>query len=169
MPPEHVISAPDIESIYDVPLNFEKDKIGGFDPQIAQSETRQRRRRSRHVEKFRKEDARIPKARSTSPIVGKYFDTGDFVLSDAYFSVIEAIKFSAYKCRREATYNLAKRQEISKPARRMSRNCRSMTASSCRAASARSGIEGKIMVIRYCTGKQNSLFWTLLRNAAGGD
>lgn len=29
-------------------------------------------------------------------IVGKYFDTGDFVLSDAYISVIEAIKFSAY-------------------------------------------------------------------------
>jgi CTP synthase len=31
-------------------------------------------------------------------IVGKYFDTGDFVLSDAYISVIEAIKFSAYAC-----------------------------------------------------------------------
>ena len=28
-------------------------------------------------------------------IVGKYFDTGDFMLSDAYLSVIEAIKFSA--------------------------------------------------------------------------
>jgi CTP synthase len=30
-------------------------------------------------------------------VVGKYFDTGDFVLSDAYISVLEAIKFSAYK------------------------------------------------------------------------
>ena len=29
--------------------------------------------------------------------MGKYFDTGDFVLSDAYISVLEAIKFSAYK------------------------------------------------------------------------
>ena len=29
-------------------------------------------------------------------VVGKYFDTGDFVLSDAYVSVIEAVKFSAY-------------------------------------------------------------------------
>ena len=28
-------------------------------------------------------------------VVGKYFDTGDFVLSDAYVSVIEAIKFSS--------------------------------------------------------------------------
>jgi CTP synthase len=29
-------------------------------------------------------------------VVGKYFDTGDFVLSDAYLSVIEALKYSAY-------------------------------------------------------------------------
>jgi CTP synthase len=29
-------------------------------------------------------------------IVGKYFNTGDFILSDAYISVLEAVKFSAY-------------------------------------------------------------------------
>jgi len=28
VPYENVISAPDVKSIYDVPLNFEKDKIG---------------------------------------------------------------------------------------------------------------------------------------------
>ena len=30
-------------------------------------------------------------------VVGKYFNSGDFVLSDVYISVIEAIKYSAYK------------------------------------------------------------------------
>jgi CTP synthase len=29
-------------------------------------------------------------------VVGKYFNTGDFILSDSYISVLEAIKFSAY-------------------------------------------------------------------------
>jgi CTP synthase len=29
-------------------------------------------------------------------VVGKYFNTGDFILADSYLSVIEAIKFSAY-------------------------------------------------------------------------
>lgn len=29
-------------------------------------------------------------------IIGKYFDSGDFTLSDSYLSVIEAIKFSGY-------------------------------------------------------------------------
>src|SRR3989338_2375192 len=30
-------------------------------------------------------------------IVGKYFNTGDFLLSDAYISIIEALKFSSYE------------------------------------------------------------------------
>jgi CTP synthase len=30
-------------------------------------------------------------------VVGKYFDTGDFVLSDSYLSVIEAVKYSSFK------------------------------------------------------------------------
>ncbi len=29
-------------------------------------------------------------------VIGKYFETGDYVLSDSYLSVIEAIKYSAY-------------------------------------------------------------------------
>jgi len=30
-------------------------------------------------------------------VVGKYFNSGDFVLSDVYISVLEAIKYSSYK------------------------------------------------------------------------
>jgi CTP synthase len=40
------------------------------------------------------ERAKNPTGEVTIGIVGKYFDTGDFVLSDAYLSVIEALKFS---------------------------------------------------------------------------
>ena len=29
-------------------------------------------------------------------MIGKYFETGDFVLSDSYLSVIEALKYSSY-------------------------------------------------------------------------
>ena len=34
-------------------------------------------------------------------VVGKYFNTGDFVLSDSYISVIEAIKYSAIEAGRK--------------------------------------------------------------------
>ena len=90
--PESVISAPDIESIYQVPVNFEKDglskiilKFFGLAPR--QKDLKEWRAMLEKVRNAKKE-VRIG-------IVGKYFDTGDFILSDAYISVIEAIKFSA--------------------------------------------------------------------------
>lgn len=90
-----VISAPDVESIYDVPLNFEKDKIS--DNLIKKLSLQKRVKRSdlskwnSFVKKVHNGGKEINVA-----IVGKYFDSGDFVLSDSYISVIEAIKFSAY-------------------------------------------------------------------------
>lgn len=95
LPVENVISAPDIKSIYDVPLNFEKDKIA-----TVISKTLHMRARSHNGElnEWKKFVAKSKNGKKELQIavVGKYFDTGDFVLSDAYVSVIEAIKFSSY-------------------------------------------------------------------------
>jgi CTP synthase len=88
-----VISAPDVESIYHVPLNFEKDHLStiilkklGLHP------------RKSNMEQWRTFAQKITSAKKevSIGIVGKYFETGDFVLSDAYISVIEAIKHAAY-------------------------------------------------------------------------
>jgi len=86
---EDVISAPDIKSVYEVPINFEKSNLG-----------------ERILEKFAlkskqtdmKDWRRMVAAANKSTkavdigIVGKYFATGDFTLADSYISVIEAIK-----------------------------------------------------------------------------
>lgn len=91
---ENVISAPDVESIYDVPLNFEKDNLGlalckilGL-PETTPSNLSEW---AAFVEKVKKPNGEVKIA-----IAGKYFKSGEFVLSDVYISVIEAIKFSAY-------------------------------------------------------------------------
>jgi CTP synthase len=93
VPAESVISAPDIDSIYEVPINFEKDGLSdrvlgffGLKPRV------------KDLKEWR---AMVLKRKSAKKeikiaVVGKYFDTGDFVLSDAYISVIEAVKFSAF-------------------------------------------------------------------------
>ena len=90
--PNHIISAPDVESIYDVPLNFEKDHFGDLlldalnlpkDVVADMSDWKD------FVTRLKKSDKEV-----TIGIVGKYFDTGDYVLSDAYLSVIEGLKFS---------------------------------------------------------------------------
>ncbi len=93
--PSHVISAPDISSVYDVPLNFEQDNIGNL---ILKTLHLREKSVETHIEDWSKF---VQKSKSTKKevkiaVVGKYFDTGDFVLSDAYLSVIEAIKYSAY-------------------------------------------------------------------------
>lgn len=88
---EDVIAAPNVKSIYDVPVNFENDGIGlrilsHFDLKPKKKDLKEWRKM---VEKMRKITKEVNIA-----VVGKYFDTGDFVLSDAYISVIEALKIS---------------------------------------------------------------------------
>ena len=93
IPERDVISAPDIDSIYEVPINFERDdfsrlilkKLG-----LKYNKT--------DLEKWYGlvEKIKNPTRTVKIGIVGKYFDTGDFVLSDAYISVIEAVKHAAY-------------------------------------------------------------------------
>ena len=86
---DDIISAPDVDSIYDVPLNFEKDGLGDHILRNFGLEARQKDlvdwREMMEEIKGAKEDVKIG-------IVGKYFSTGDFSLSDSYISVIEAIK-----------------------------------------------------------------------------
>lgn len=93
---DRVISAPDISSIYEAPLNFEKDKLS--DSLLEALKLPEKRKASLAAWKKFTVAATNKKAREIKvAVVGKYFDTGDFVLSDAYLSVIEAIKFSAAK------------------------------------------------------------------------
>jgi CTP synthase len=91
---ENIISAPDVASIYDVPLNFERDKLSDTLLDILGKKPK----RSTDLAQWKEfaEHAHNGSGIVKIGIVGKYFDTGDFVLSDAYISVIEAIKFSAY-------------------------------------------------------------------------
>lgn len=91
---ENIISAPDVESIYDVPLNFERDKLSD----ILLKMLGKRAKQSSDFGDWKHFVEKVHNGNGTVRIgvVGKYFDTGDFVLSDAYISVIEALKFSAY-------------------------------------------------------------------------
>ncbi len=90
---EDVISAPDVESIYDVPVNFEKDHLSD----ILLKKLGLKARKSVGLGEWEKKVKRIKGTKEVLKVgvVGKYFKTGDFVLSDAYISVIEALKHAA--------------------------------------------------------------------------
>lgn len=92
---DDVISAPDVSSIYSIPLNFEKDKLSSrlcdmLDLPCAKTADLSSWKRFVRSTESSKDTVKIA-------VVGKYFDSGDFVLSDVYISVLEAIKYSAYK------------------------------------------------------------------------
>ena len=91
--PEDVISAPDIKSIYEIPVNFEKDKLGVRI--LSKFGLKSRKRNMADWEKLVKKIRRAQKVVKIG-IVGKYFGTGNFTLSDSYISVIEALKHAAW-------------------------------------------------------------------------
>jgi CTP synthase len=81
---DHVISAPDVDSIYDIPLNFEKEGLGdmicdvvGMTCDIADNPGSRKWRAFARSSHTAKREVRIA-------VIGKYFNTGDFTLSDSY-------------------------------------------------------------------------------------
>ena len=89
---EDIISAPDVESIYQVPLNFENQNLSN---KISQKLSIKPKKSN--LAEWKVMVNRTLTARKTVKIamVGKYFSTGDFTLSDAYLSVIEALRHAA--------------------------------------------------------------------------
>lgn len=92
IPAENIISAPDIKSIYEIPLNFEKDHLSDIVLKLLKTKPR-----TTDLKDWTAMVNRIKNATEevNIAIVGKYFKTGDFVLSDVYISIIEALKHSA--------------------------------------------------------------------------
>ena len=141
-----VISAPDVESIYHVPLNFEKDKLS--DILLKKLGLRARKRDTAKWTSFTKKVENAKKPLKIG-IVGKYFETGDFVLSDAYISVIEAIKHASYYngCQPELSWLDSVKYEKDKSALKELKNFDGIVVPG---GFGSRGIEGKINVAEYC-------------------
>jgi CTP synthase len=109
---EHVISAPDVASIYDVPVNFEKDKLS---EKICDRLGLTCKKSD--LSAWMRFVARSKNGHDTVKIavIGKYFNSGDFVLSDVYISVLEAIKYSAYKLSLKPEIHYISSLEFEKP------------------------------------------------------
>ena len=142
-----VISAPDIASIYDVPLNFEKEDLGS---QLLDALSLKTRVRRDGLAKWRQFVHRVSSATEEVRvgIVGKYFDTGDFVLSDAYISVIEALKHSAYALGRRPLLSWINAKDLEK-GEKGTAFLKDYDGILVPGGFGESGIEGKIRAIRF--------------------
>jgi CTP synthase len=143
--PEHVISAPDVKSVYDVPLNFEKDDLSLCILDVLGMG----KRKPSNLTGWRNFVKRSKNGKDTVKIavVGKYFNSGDFILSDVYLSVLEAIKYSAYALhlKPEIYYLSASRFENAKKLRELEKYDGILIPGGFGST----GIPGKLNVIKY--------------------
>lgn len=143
---DHIISAPDVDSIYDVPLNFERDHLSD----ILLRALGKRARGESDLKEWKEfaEHAHNGNGEVKIGIVGKYFDTGDFVLTDAYLSVIEAIKFSAYELGVKPKISWINAKDIEKGKMPVS-DLKQYDGIIVPGGFGETGIEGKILAARF--------------------
>src|ERR1035437_10215041 len=150
LPVEHIISAPDIESVFDVPLNFEKDNISRIILQLLHLRKKKNETGMGPWEKFAN-TVKNTKETIDIAIVGKYFNTGDFVLTDAYVSVLEAIKYSSYKLGKKAVIHTVNAREYEGEYKNKAdfKALEKYDGIIVPGGFGESGIEGKLAVIQY--------------------
>src|SRR3989339_2001563 len=89
IPSENVISEPDIETVYSIPLDLEKERLG---IKIL-SELKLKPKKVPNWAEWKKlvDKIKSPKKHVNVAIVGKYIDIGDYNLSDSYVSINQSL------------------------------------------------------------------------------
>ena len=89
IPSDHVISEPDIESVYQIPLDLEKEKLG----EKILKEFGMKSKKQPNWTGWKKLVDNILKPRKSVrvAIVGKYIDIGDYTLADSYLSINQSL------------------------------------------------------------------------------
>ncbi len=142
---DNVISAPDIDSIYDVPVNFDRENLAQkilskFEMKIKKNDLKDWKKLASKIKNLDK-TVRIG-------IVGKYFNTGDFVLADSYISVIEAVKHAAWANNRKPIIEWINSEEYEKNPAKL-KELKKLNGVIIPGGFGGRGIEGKIKAVEY--------------------
>jgi len=151
---ENVISSPDVASIYDIPLHYEADKLSSQLCSILNLKAKQKpdlKAWKRFVSSSKVTGNTVKIA-----VVGKYFNSGDFVLSDVYLSIIEAIKYSAYSLKLKPEISYLSAQEFAD--KKNLKNLTKYDGVLVPGGFGTTGIDGKINVIEYVRKNQIPYF-----------
>lgn len=145
IPVNNIISAPDIDSIYDIPLNFEKDNLSLILLKLFKLPVR----KSDLVD-WQKMVIRTKRATNKTKIaiIGKYFKTGDFVLSDVYLSVIESLKHAGSLLNRQIEIDWLDSHDYEEQPKKL-KNLTAYQGILVPGGFGERGIEGKIKVIQF--------------------
>src|SRR3989344_5712182 len=144
--PEDIISAPDVTSIYEVPINFEKENLGNRI--LKKFGLKARASDLKKWENFVKIIKNSPEPVEIG-IVGKYFESGKFTLTDSYISVLEAVKHACFAQHRKPKITWISAEEFEKNPATL-KKLKNFDGIIVPGGFGNRGIEGKIKAIGYC-------------------
>lgn len=144
--PEDIISAPDVDSIYEIPVNFDKENIGKrilkrFEMAPKKNDLKKWKSLVRTIHQS-SEAVKIG-------IVGKYFETGNFTLLDSYISVLESIKHASYYFKKKPEIHWLSAEKYEKDPLLL-KELKGFQGIIVPGGFGQRGTEGKIKAIEYC-------------------
>lgn len=144
---EDIISAPDLATVYAAPEAFEKEGLG----ELVMKKMHLRAKRKPDMAAWRglSKKAMDGGAPVRIGIIGKYAESGDFSLSDAYLSVVEAVKHAAWKVNRKPEIVWLSAQKIEKNPKRLAQFMKGVDGIIVPGGFGTRGVEGKMAAIRY--------------------
>lgn len=145
VPERSVISAPDVDNIYEIPVNFERDDLSRL---ILKKLDLPYKKTDLKKWYDLVDNIKNPKGKVRIGVVGKYFGTGDFTLSDAYISVIEAIKHASFKLKLKPEITWINSEAYEKDPSKLE-DLKNYDGVIVPGGFGSRGVEGKIMAIQY--------------------
>ncbi len=144
IPSEYVISAPDVKSIYEVPLNFQKDKIGIK----IMRKLKLKPKRNINMKSWKEFSSALNtlEKRVEIALVGKYLRTGNYDLKDSYVSVIEALNHAAAHLKVNLKIRFVPSEDIEERGVSLLKGVKGIIVPG---GFGSKGIEGKIKAIKY--------------------
>ncbi len=144
LPVENIISNPDLDSVYKVPLFLKKEKLDlkilkKLSLKIGKSDLQKWKEMVQNVDKKKEKTVQIG-------IVGKYQRSGDYILQDSYVSVVEALKHASAKTGIGIKLNWIDSEDVNM-------NLDGMDAVLVPQGWGKRGIEGKVRAIKYAREK----------------
>lgn len=151
---DSVISAPDLDTIYEVPATLEQQGVGNL---ILDTLGLKKKTSDLSFWEDFVDRVKHPKKTVKIAVVGKYFGTGDYTLSDSYISVIEALKHAAAFHTVKAELDWVDSEEFEKNAKAVE-SLKKYDGIIVPGGFGTRGIEGIINAIRYAREKNIPYF-----------
>ncbi len=144
IPKEFVISAPDISTVYEVPLNFEKDNIGL--KVLHKLYLKPKNKPDWRNWKKLINSLKFSKRSINITLVGKYLTIGDYELNDSYISVIESLKHASARLGLKLNIKFIPSQEVENKGVSLLKGSDGIIVPG---GFGSHGVEGKIRAIQY--------------------